>query len=57
LELRGKPDKVLLRFRHPDKKPIRSVAIDGRAHRIFDAKSGDVELPPVSGKMRVNVGY
>jgi hypothetical protein len=57
LELRGKPDKVLLRFRHPEKKPIRSVAIGGRAHRAFDAETGDVELRAASGKVCVEVCY
>jgi hypothetical protein len=57
LELRATPEKVLLRFRHPEKKPIRSVTINGRASRAFDARSGDVELTGVSGKLRVVVGY
>ena len=57
LELRGKPEQVLLRFRHPEKKPIRAVEVNGRPHRSFDAKRGDVELPPVSGRARVSVSY
>jgi hypothetical protein len=44
LELRGKPDKVLLRFRHPEKKPILAVEVNGRPHLAFDAKKGDVEI-------------
>jgi hypothetical protein len=57
LELRAKPGRVLLRFRQPEKKPIRSVTINGRVSRAFDARSGDVELTGVSGKLRVVVGY
>ena len=57
LELRGKPDRLLLRFRHPQKKSIRSVSVAGRPHRAFDAENGDVELPPASGKIRVSVAY
>jgi hypothetical protein len=57
LELRVKPERLLLRFRHPEKKPIQSVTINGRASQAFDAKSGDVELTGVSGKLRVVVGY
>lgn len=57
LELRGRPDRLLLRFRHPRKLPMRSVKVAGRAHRAFDAQSGDVELPPVSGKIRVSAAY
>ncbi|MEI6149838.1 MAG: hypothetical protein WCS01_12115, partial [bacterium] len=57
LELRVKPGRLLLRFRHPEKKPIRSVTINGRVSRAFDARSGDVELTGVSGKLRVVVGF
>jgi hypothetical protein len=57
LELRSKPDQLLLRFRHPEKKPIQSVTINGRASQAFDARIGDVELPTVSGKVCVSVGY
>jgi len=57
LELRAKPERLLLRFRHPEKKPIRSVTINGRASQAFDATNGDVELPTVSGKVCVTVSY
>jgi hypothetical protein len=57
LELRSKPDQLLLRFRHPEKKPIQSVTINGRASQAFDARSGDVKLPAVSCKVCVSVGY
>ncbi|MBM4143822.1 MAG: hypothetical protein FJ225_09570 [Lentisphaerae bacterium] len=57
LELRTAPDTILLRFRHPEKKPIRSVEVNGRAHGKFDAASGDIELPAKSGRLVVLVAY
>jgi hypothetical protein len=57
LELRAKPGRLLVRFRHPEKKPIRSVAINGRPSEPFDAAKGDVEIPPVSGQIRISVAY
>jgi hypothetical protein len=57
LELRVKPERLLLRFRHPEEKPIQSVTINGRAAQAFDARSGDVTLPTVGGKICVSVEY
>ncbi len=57
LALRQQLERLLVRFRHPSKKPIRSVTIDGQPHLAFDATSGDVELPPASGRVRVVVNY
>jgi hypothetical protein len=57
LSLRRQPRQLLLRFRHPSKKPIRSVSVDGQPHSSFDAESGDVELSPASGQTRVVVTY
>jgi hypothetical protein len=57
LELRAKPERLLLRFRHPEKKPIRSVTINGRASRAFDAKKGDVVLQPEGDRICVSVAY
>ncbi len=57
LELRAKPERLLLRFRHPEKKPIRTVTINGRVSQAFDATRGDVELSTVGGKICVSVEY
>jgi hypothetical protein len=57
MELRSAPATILLRFRHPEKKPIRFVQINGRAHGRFDPASGDVEVPAKSGRLLVSVAY
>jgi hypothetical protein len=56
-EARKPPDRLLLRFRHPHKEPIRTVSVAGAPHHTFDAERGDVELPPAGGKIRVVVTY
>jgi hypothetical protein len=57
LDLRRAPQRMLLRFRHPERRPIRSVEVNGKPHTAFDAHSGDVELPPASGQVLVSVVY
>jgi len=53
VELRHPPRQLLLRFRHPRKRTIRAVYVDGCPHSAFDAAKEDVELAPRSGKIRV----
>jgi hypothetical protein len=48
---------ILIRFRHPEKKPIQAVEVNGRPHGEFDLKSGDVRLPVQGGKMVVTAFY
>lgn len=57
LDLRTSPDRLLLRFRHPERKPIRAAEVDGRPHAAFDAENGDVALTPAGGKIHVTVTY
>ena len=53
LDLWRKPDRVLVRFRHPQGLPIHTVSVNGRPHDRFDAKRGDVEIDPAGGSIRV----
>jgi len=57
LELQNKPERLLVRFRHPEKKSIRAVEVNGKPHEEFDPVSGDVRLPPESGRMVVAAIY
>jgi hypothetical protein len=57
LALRKIPAKLRVRFRHPLKKPIGSVSVNGLPHLAFDAANGDVELLPANGKIDVVVSY
>lgn len=54
---RRAPKQVLLRFRHPDGKPIQRVEVNGRAWDRFDAKKEWVELPRMEGVTRVTASF
>ena len=56
LSLREPPEKVLLRFRHPDKKPIKSVTVNGKPHKRFNP-AGDVDITGLKGKIEVQAAY
>ncbi|MEA3365904.1 MAG: hypothetical protein U9Q79_09730, partial [Candidatus Hydrogenedentes bacterium] len=51
------PARILLRFRHPDKKPIADVLINGTLHTAFDPESGDVDLTGKTGVIEVKARY
>jgi len=57
LNLRATPGHILLRFRHPEKQPIRSVLVNGAPHARFDPEKGDVELTGMTGDVRVEARY
>ncbi len=52
-----KPKRILLRFRHPENKPVRSVSVDGKKHRRFNSETGDVDLTGFEGKVAVEATY
>jgi len=57
LNLRTTPGRILLRFRHPDKKPIQSVLVNGKPYDRFDPEKGDVELTGMSGVIHVEARF
>jgi len=57
LELRREPETILVRFRHPEARPIRSVSVNGRAHKRFDARRGDVDISGLHGRLTVVANY
>ncbi len=42
---RRPPEHIVLRLRHPDGKPIRSVMVNGKRSRAFDPVSQTIRLP------------
>jgi hypothetical protein len=54
---RKAPKEVLLRLRHPKAAPIRSVAINGKEWKDFDAARELVRLCNVPAKVAVTVSY
>ena len=57
LKLRREPGMILVRFRHPDAKPITSVKVNGKPHRRFDPKTGDVEISGMRGTVKLEARY
>ncbi len=49
--------EILLRFRHPDKKPIARVEIDGQPWARFDSNREIISLPVTHGTKRVTAYY
>jgi hypothetical protein len=54
---RSQPEAIVLRVRHPEEKPMRSVAVDGKAHADFDAKREYIRLAPTDKVICVRVDY
>jgi hypothetical protein len=57
LKLNNKPPLAVIRFRHPDNKPIRSVTVGGREHRAFDAAKQDIDLTGLEGSLEMLVRF
>jgi hypothetical protein len=57
LDLREQPEELLLRFRHPEKKPMKSVLVNGRPHKRFDAAKEDVDIRGMTGRLLVEAVY
>ncbi|WP_165226463.1 NPCBM/NEW2 domain-containing protein [Aquisphaera insulae] len=53
----AEPRRILLRLRHPEGKPMRSVTVSGRPHGAFDPKSETITLAPTGPSLRVRVEY
>ena len=52
-----RPRTLLVRFRHPDSKPIRSVTVDGKPWQDFDRNKEWVRIPSPGAKQVVVASY
>ncbi len=57
LDLRSQPEKILLRIRHPEKRPILSVKVNGEPSLRFDPLKGDIDLTGLQGAIQVEAVY
>ncbi|MCG3198290.1 MAG: hypothetical protein GHCLOJNM_02787 [bacterium] len=57
LGLRSAPGKALIRFRHPEASPIRSVRLNGKESERFDPVKGDVEITGLDGRITVEARF
>jgi len=54
---RHAPKAILLRLRHPEAKPLRSVTVNGQPHRAFDRHKECIKLPPLPYPITVVANY
>jgi len=54
---RNSPGEVVIRFRHPDKKPMREVLVNGAKHQDYNVNQETVRLTKLSDEMRIVVRY
>lgn len=54
---RNRPEELCLRVRHPARKPIRSVHVNGQAHLRFDSVRELISLPPEAETIDVVIRY
>lgn len=57
LNLQSRPSRILVRFRHPEKKPIKSVKIDGRQYKKFNPHTGDVDITEYDRLVKIVACY
>jgi len=55
--LRRPPAQIVLRLRHPENRPIRSVTVGGRSHADFDVKAECIRLRPGQDRIVVRATY
>jgi len=55
--LRRKPEKLVVRFRHPQETPIRSVTVNGKLHDDFDPEKGCVYIIPDKKSIRIRAHF
>lgn len=54
---RNPPKRIVLRVRHPEGKPIRSVEINGEPSDRFDPSTGTIQVLPTVGVARADVRF
>ena len=57
LVLKTAPARTLVRFRHPEKKAIQSVRVNGVEHNRFDPIKGDVDVSGKSGALTIEAFF
>jgi len=55
--IRSTPKALVLRLRHPERKPIRSVSVNGKPHTNFDPKRETITLPRGTKPLEVRAEF
>ena len=51
------PERIVVRLRHPDGKPMQSVTVQGKPHQHFDPQKETVTIAPSAGPITVRAQY
>ncbi len=51
------PNRIVLRLRHPDEKPIKTVNLNGNPHTDYNPKTETIDLVPNSKPLLLRVEY
>jgi hypothetical protein len=54
---RRKPQKLVVRFRHPQETPILSITVNGKSYKDFDPEKGCVYIEPGNKTIRVRAYF
>lgn len=57
LNLEKQPRKMLVRFRDPEKRPVRAVRVNGQPRPAADPERGDVDITGEKGNVEIEVEY
>ena len=57
LALTAAPKQTLVRFRHPQKRSLQSVRVNGAVHEKFDPLKGDVDISGQSGALVIEASF
>lgn len=55
--VRSTPNSLVLRLRHPEGKPVKSMTVDGKVHTDFDAAKECIRLKAVCEPLTVRAQY
>jgi hypothetical protein len=51
------PRRIVMRLRHPEEKPMKSVRVNGRDHANYDAEAETICLKPSGKRIAIRVEY
>lgn len=54
---RNPPKQIVIRIRHPESKPLKSVTVDGKPHADFYPTTGTVRIAPTAQPIRIRAEY
>jgi len=54
---RNPPQQLILRFRHPSGKPMKSVTVNGKPWKNFEVKKEYIRIPLPKGKYVISAKY